>query len=131
MEQRFDVVIVEDSVETVRRLEAAVAEIPGLFVSGRSPSPPEALELVSRLNPYITILDMYLAGGTGIDVLKNLAARKSKTRVVVVTGAPSSALRKTCAALGARYFFDKHGEFAQIPVALKSLMAETVEVNCG
>lgn len=125
MKTGVDVVIVDDSTDAVKRLATVVSKIAGLTVAGTAATPAAALDLVSRLHPPIMILDMYLSNGTGIDVLKRLAAKQTNTQVLVVTSAPSEALRKACFVLGARYFFDKELECQQIQAALRELLVET------
>lgn len=118
------VVIIEDSEQSLRRLTSAVDEVPGLRLIGSAPTPGEAVELVSALRPAILILDVFLSGGSGIDVLRAIAHRGIKTEVVVVTNAPSTALSQACFGLGARFFFDKALEFEQFQDALRTLRAE-------
>lgn len=115
------VLIVEDCEEHLRRLESAVSEIPGLQLLGSAATPAGAIELASTLRPNIVLLDLYLLGGSGLEVLEALREQRIDTQVVVVTGAPSSALSKACLGLGARFFFDKALEFEQMQAALTTL----------
>jgi DNA-binding NarL/FixJ family response regulator len=118
------VVIIEDSEPSLRRLEAAVTGTPGLTVGGSAATPGKAIELISALRPAILILDLFLDGGTGVEVLRAIRERGLDTRVIVVTNAPSAALSKHCRDLGARFFFDKAIEFDQFEDALRALQAE-------
>jgi two-component system nitrate/nitrite response regulator NarL len=120
------VVIVEDSEVALRQLKSAVTEVPGLKVAGAAPTPGEAIHLVSSIRPAITILDVFLKGGTGIDVLHAIREQGIPTHVVVVTNAPSEMLNEACRGLGARFFFDKALEFEDFQEALRTLRAEAV-----
>jgi DNA-binding NarL/FixJ family response regulator len=129
------VVIVEDSEMSLRRLESAVEAVTGLALAGTARSPAEAIELVSTLRPAIVILDLFLADGSGVDVLRAMAEKGIRAEVVVVTNAPSAALGDACREFGARFFFDKTLEFEEFQAALQTLQAEiaggTVSVKCG
>ena len=70
------------------------------------------------------ILDLYLSGGSGIEVLEALRGGHIDTQVVVVTNSPSTRLKEACLELGARFFFDKALEFEQMKTALRQLMTE-------
>jgi CheY-like chemotaxis protein len=92
-------------------------------------TPAAAIELVSAYKPTIVILDLFLTGGSGVEVLRAMGERNTNTHVVVVTNAPSSSLSKACRDLGARFFFDKALEFDQFREALKTLKAEAAGKN--
>jgi DNA-binding NarL/FixJ family response regulator len=126
LRQKIGVVIVDDSSQWLHHLESAVAEIDGLTVIGSASRPSAAVELVSRLRPPITILDLFLSGGSGIEVLKALASQGVHTQVVVVTGSPCARLREACLELGARYFFDKAFELEELVAALRTLRDEEI-----
>lgn len=122
------VLIVEDSEPFQRTLAAAVGEVPGLEVVGTASTPARAIELISQLRPAIVVLDLYLTGGTGVDVLKAMRPG-DKTKVVVVTGSPSEPLKQACSQLGASFFFDKSLEFEQFRYALSGLRPGTSLAN--
>jgi DNA-binding NarL/FixJ family response regulator len=123
------VVIVEDSEQSLRRLVSAVEEIPGLSLVGSAATPSDAIELASTLRPEILILDLYLLGGSGVEVLEAIREQEIDTQVVVVTNEPSPALNEACLNLGARFFFDKSLEWEQLQKALRNLRAEAAGNN--
>lgn len=125
MEHQAGVLIIDDSDHWVRRFKAAVVDLAGLTVVGTAGTPHCAIRLLETLQPPIMILDLFLAGGSGIDVLKAVFSLGVRTQVVVVTGAPDAQLRASCLELGARYFFDKAFEFDKLGGALRTLLEES------
>ena len=123
------VVIVEDSEQFVLRLKAAVNEVPGLALAGSAATPAEAIELVFTARPAIVILDLFLIGGSGVEVLRAIKEQRLDTQVIVVTNAPSKALSDSCRDLGARFFFDKALEFDQFQEVLRTLPARSASIQ--
>jgi DNA-binding NarL/FixJ family response regulator len=62
-----------------------VLETEGFDVVGESPSIAGAFDLVARHHPDVILLDLSLADGDGITLLRELRARSPETRIVVVT----------------------------------------------
>ena len=67
------------------------------------------------------ILDIRLPGKSGIDVLKDIRAKKLPSRVIMMTNYPYPQYRKKCEELGADYFFDKVTEIEEIPKVIEEL----------
>jgi DNA-binding NarL/FixJ family response regulator len=120
---RVGVLLVDDSPRWTERL-GDLANSADLEVIGSAASPAEAISAVKRLKPPVLILDMYLEGGSGLEVLEALHSSGIKTQIVVLTGSPSERLRKACSNLGARFFLDKALDFDGLEAALKTLRSE-------
>ena len=129
MEDEIGVVIVDDSSWWLERLESIVGETPGLSVVGSAATQLEALEVVTRLRPPITILDLSLSAGNGTGVLRALRRLRADTRVIVMTGSPNPRQRERCLGFGARYVFDKAFELDDLPGALRKLRDEVRETG--
>ncbi len=70
-------------------------------------------ELTSR--PYdVFIVDLRLREGSGFGVLRALQKTRPDALTIVLTNYTSDAIRKRCAELGVRFFFDKSSEFEGI-----------------
>jgi len=70
-------------------------------------------ELNSR--PYdVFIVDLRLREGSGFGVLRALQKAQPDALTIVLTNYTSEAVRKRCAELGVRWFFDKSSEFEGI-----------------
>lgn len=66
-------------------------------------------------NPYdVVIVDLRLREGSGFGVLRALQQYQPHTLTIVLTNYTSAAIRKRCAELGVKWFFDKSSEFEGI-----------------
>lgn len=66
-------------------------------------------------NPYdVVIVDLRLREGSGFGVLRALQQYQPDTLTIVLTNYTSAAIRKRCAELGVKWFFDKSSEFEGI-----------------
>lgn len=98
--------IVEDDDQTFSALK-------GLFIVRRWPdgtrrwrvsraaSSPEAVAALVEALPHAVLLDLWLPGGHGEDVLRAAADLSNPPRIVVVTGDPTAARHAAALALGA------------------------------
>lgn len=62
----------------------------------------------------VVIVDLRLREGSGFGVLRALQQQQSQTLTIVLTNYTSAAIRKRCAELGVKWFFDKSTEFEGI-----------------
>ncbi len=101
--------IVEDSPFTAAALGEALALLPGLDVVATATTEDEAIEAATTHAPDLVLLDLGLARGTGLGVLRRLRAADNAARVLVVTNRAEEAYREACLGAGANGFFDKSG----------------------
>jgi DNA-binding response OmpR family regulator len=73
-----------------------------LFVSGE-----DALDSIND-NPDFVLLDFSLGGLNGLDTLQKIKAKKSNSKVVVLTGVTDEALAAKCLANGALLYIEKN-----------------------
>jgi response regulator of citrate/malate metabolism len=79
------VLVVDDDFRVARVHAGFVEGVPGFAVVGSARSGAEALELASRHDPDIVLLDVHLPDMDGIAVLRELRARGSTAGVLMVT----------------------------------------------
>jgi len=104
--------LVEDSPVIREKLIAALEEMTPLRVVATAEDEAGALQLLSRPEPGvdIAIVDIFLARGSGLNILHALQAQGSPVERVVLTNHATPAMRRQCLALGASRVFDKSGE---------------------
>jgi DNA-binding NarL/FixJ family response regulator len=112
------VFLVEDSPLLRERLEALFDTIPGSRTVGHATGAQEALRGIVAERPDVVVLDLHLADGNGFEVLKALRAAALEVDVYVLTNYAVEAYRQTAERLGARGFFDKSNDIAQLREAL-------------
>ena len=107
--------LVEDSPVIRENLIAALEEMTPLRVVATASDEAAALALLAQREPPLppldmAIVDVFLAQGSGLGVLRALQAQGSAIERVVLTNHATPALRRQCLALGASRVFDKSGE---------------------
>jgi len=121
------VLIVDDSKIVCERLEQMLIHIAGVEIVGQARNAPDAIRFISESKPDVVILDIRLPGKSGIDVLKDIQAKKLPVRVIMLTNYPYPQYRKKCEELGADYFFDKVTEIEEIPKMIEKLAKDKPE----
>lgn len=105
----------------IRDRLAALLTINGVQVAGQTGSVPQAIGMILRERPDAVVLDMKLADGNGLDVLRAVQSKAPEIVVIVLTNYADEYYRELCMRAGARYFFDKTSEFGRIPDVLREL----------
>ena len=115
------VLIVDDWKIVCEGLQRMLINIDGVEIVGHAHNADEAVPAITESNPDVVILDIRLPGKSGIDVLKDIRAKKLPIRVIMLTNYPYPQYRKKCEELGADYFFDKVTEIEEIPNVIEEL----------
>ena len=85
------------------------------------------ISLARMQRPDAVILDLQLAGSSGLDVLPVLKRGDHPPTVIVLTNHATEAHRRECMARGADYFFDKSREFERAVLVVRALAEELRE----
>lgn len=91
----------------------------------------EALDTVVALKPDIALIDLRMPGMDGLQVLRELRARKSRTRVILVTAASERHLLEQAMAEGACGYVSKDSPLETLMQAVRSVHAGGVYVDPG
>ena len=107
------VAVADDSVllreGLVRVLEDAGLEVVGAFGDAEA-----LLGAMPGLEPDAVVLDMQLATGSGLAVLRHLRRSGPAPLIIVLTNHLHVQYRRACMAEGADHFLDKSTEFAAV-----------------
>jgi DNA-binding NarL/FixJ family response regulator len=112
---------VEDSVDLRNRIEEELARLTGIEVVGFAGRADDAIRQIRRLEPDLVVLDLQLAEGTGIDVLRNLSSANESPLFIVLTNHSDSRFRKLSLRAGAHQFFDKATQLEEFIEFLKQV----------
>ncbi|MGY2892186.1 response regulator [Deinococcus sp. UYEF24] len=107
------ILIVEDD-RWVAQVNRGLVEAGGHSVIGVASTVQEGLELAARLQPDLILLDMYLPGGSGLDLLLALRAAGQVTDVIMLTAADDLHSVRQALALGALDYVIKPFEQARL-----------------
>ena len=118
------VVIIEDAHNIRRRLVQLVEDIGSMRVVGEAGTEETAVAICRSAAPDAIILDLKLASGTGIGVLKTMrySGADRKPTIIVLTNFPLPAFESAARALGADWFLDKSSEFHKLRGLLQDLL---------
>ncbi len=122
-ENLLRVAIIEDAANIRERLVRLVEETGNMQVVGEADTEARAINICRFADPDALILDMQLAEGSGLGVLKSMgyASAQKKPVVIVLTNFPSPAVEHAARALGANWFLDKSREFHRLPELLRNI----------
>lgn len=118
------VAIIEDDAGTRRGLRDIVESDPGCHCVGEFRSVAESLAGIPGLAPRVTLVDVNLPDGTGVDVVRQLAAAMPATEFVMLTLYQDSDILFDALAAGAHGYLIK-------PVRVDELLAAIHDVVDG
>lgn len=116
------VFVVEDSAQIRERLLALLAEIDGVQVIGEAEGAPDAIARILSTRPDAVVLDISLAPGSGLDVLRAVHPQAPGIAFIVLTNFANPQYRKRCMDAGASHFFDKSTEMAEVKQLLSTIV---------
>ncbi|PKN87693.1 MAG: hypothetical protein CVU46_03610 [Chloroflexi bacterium HGW-Chloroflexi-8] len=112
------VLIVDDSYELTRVLQAAILTLDKDLDVKVVPSAEEAMLMMAKTPFDLLITDIRLPGISGMELLPKIRARNKKVNIILITGLTDLSLDDKAKTMGANYFFRK-------PIEM-SLFLETV-----
>ncbi len=117
-------ILVVDDHPTMRDgLAACISNEPDLTVCGEAEDIDEALRLVGELNPDLVIVDISLKTGHGIDLIKQVRARYSKTKMLVHSMYEESVYAERALQAGALGYLNKQTARETLVSAIRSVLA--------
>ncbi len=118
------VLVVDDSKVIRDRLVTLLSGIMGVDVVGVASNGVDAVEGFDRLRPDVTILDIRMPGGSGLQALREIRARSSSTMLMILTNYPTDQYRKRCLRMGANHFLDKSADIDRLLEIVSDLSSE-------
>ena len=116
-------VIIEDEIVFRQMLSSALSRVRGLVVSGAFKDGKSGLEFCLKDPPGLLILDLYLPGMHGLEVVKEVRAKLPNTRILVLTGHPDGDLPARLISQGVHGFVDKSAPLNYVLQAIESVVA--------
>ena len=106
----YTVVIVDDHPLFRRGVHELLDLEPSIEVVGEAGTREEALDLVRRYEPDLTILDLNMKGSSGVEILSTLKEEDPSRRIVILTVSDSGKDLTACIQAGADGYFLKDME---------------------
>jgi CheY-like chemotaxis protein len=111
------ILLIEDSALLCERLVALISEPGRVTVAAQAATQDEAQELLEHGCYDVLVVDIELAQGSGVAVVRRARALygpASQPLIVVLTNHACDFVREHCLAAGADYFLDKMRDIAQL-----------------
>jgi len=115
--------IVDDSVSIRTRLTEMLAGMGNVALVGEAGSAADAVDGILRMRPDSVLLDLNLAGRSGIEVLRTVHRQAPDIVFVVLTNHCEPQYRRACELAGASYFLDKSTEFDRVREVITEIAA--------
>jgi DNA-binding NarL/FixJ family response regulator len=116
-------VIIEDDEVFRRILAMALGRVRGLVVAGTFAEGKSGLEYCLREKPGLLVVDLFLPGIHGLEIVKEVRARLPATRILVVTGHPDGELPARLISQGVHGFVDKNAPLSYALQAAESVIS--------
>jgi two-component system response regulator DegU len=120
-ENRIGIVIADDHMVLRESLTALLQSQPDFHVLGTAANGEEALRLVQEQNPQVLVLDLFMPGGDGFEVLRTLERAGNRVASVVLTGSESQNDYVQIVRLGARGLVLKADNPQKLFAAIRSV----------
>lgn len=116
----ISVVVVDDDFRVARIHSGFLARIEGFEVVGTAHTGREAIEVATRLEPDLVLLDLYLPDMFGLDLLNQLRVRGARPDAIVITAATESDTVQQAVQLGVVSYLLKPFLFPELQRRLES-----------
>lgn len=123
--------IVEDSPFMCEIYRYSLREVSNFNIVAEARDGDEALKLLAAIQPDILILDLVLPKKNGIDVLRELPAISSATKVIVISSLEDESIINQAKALGAIVYLTKPFTKTQLVTAIEDISKDYSEVQNG
>lgn len=117
--RRLKVLIVDDALSVRESLKKIVSSISSVELIGEAGSIVDAKIILDKIKPELTILDLNLSDGSGIELLREIKTGTNPHTVIMLTNYSAPQYKKKSFENGADYFLDKSTEFERVVDLIK------------
>ncbi len=121
----ISVMLADEHPLLVSGLAACFASVADVAVVGGTSDSAGVLTLLNALDPDVLVLDLTMGGSSGIDVLRHLAAARSRTRVVVLSMHATASHALKAVRLGALGYVAKQAPSSELMAAIRAAASGT------
>lgn len=121
--------LVDDHPMVRERLAEIIRQEPDLEVCGEAESRAEALDVVTRRQPHLVILDLSLKDAFGLDLIRDLRACQPGLRVLVLTMHESALYAERALRAGAAGYLTKRDATTRVLTAIRQVLAGGVYLS--
>lgn len=115
------VLIVDDHAIVRKGLKQIVADTPDITVAGEAKNGYEALDMISKYNYDVVLLDISMPGMSGLDVLKQLINQKPRLRILILSIYPEEQYAVRTLKAGASGYLTKDSAPEELVAAIREV----------
>ena len=123
------ILIVDDHPLVRTGFAQLIGDCPDLEVCGEAGDMSEALKQVEATNPDLAIIDLSLAGGSGLDLIEHIRARNKKILMLVASMHDETLYAERVLAAGARGYINKQEAQERIIQAIRQVLSGKVYLS--
>lgn len=123
------ILIVDDHPLVRTGLAQLIGDCPDLEVCGEAGDMAEALSQVDALQPDLAIIDLSLAGGSGLDLIEHIKAREGDMLMLVASMHDETLYAERVLAAGARGYVNKQEAQERIIFAIRRVLGGKVYLS--
>lgn len=116
------VLLADDSVLILERLQEMLSIYKQVEVVGTLKNGTETLEALKILNPDLAIVDLKMPGLTGLQVLTEIRKEDKILKFIILTFHSSDYYRQMAIQAGADYFFSKVDDFEKVALTVAKMV---------
>ena len=123
------ILIVDDHPLVRTGLAQLIGDCPDLEVCGEAGDMAEALRRVDELQPDLVVIDLSLAGGSGLDLIEHIKAREQGISMLVASMHDEALYAERVLAAGARGYVNKQEAQDRIIFAIRRVLGGKVYLS--
>ncbi|MDP1622762.1 MAG: response regulator transcription factor [Bacteroidales bacterium] len=118
--------IADDSLIIRERIKNLVKDFERVTIVGEAVNGRIAMEMITKYDPDLVLLDLRMPEMGGMEVLKNLKEARMRTKVCILTNYTYPQYRDKCLALGADYFLSKSDDFEKLNFVIINMLSREI-----
>ena len=115
--------VVDDSPATARAIRSFLEMEVGAEVAGMAQSGAEAVAMARDLQPDLMLVDLFMPGLSGLEVVKRVRQASPATRIIIIT-VLGEELSGACESVGAQGYVVKNRLHDSLPRAIERLFGQ-------
>jgi DNA-binding NarL/FixJ family response regulator len=123
------ILIVDDHPLVRAGFSQLIGDTPDLEVCGEAGDMASALKLLDSITPDLAIIDLSLAGGSGLDLIEHIRARSNEILILVASMHDESLYAERVLAVGARGYINKQEAQEKIIQAIHQVLSGKVYLS--
>lgn len=128
-DKKVQILIVDDHPLVREGFKALISTQPDLEVSGEAASFSDAIELSASSEPDLVIIDLSLAGGSGLELIKRFHARSPSLRMLVCSMHDESLFAERVLKAGAHGYINKQEVTDHVINAIRHVMSGNIYLS--